>query len=347
MDPAQPPAPILARHSGPALRKRGRPVSRRSLLATASTLPLAAPAIGRAPPGLQQVSLLLDWKPMPTYAGLFLAREWGLFAQRGLQVALFEGRGAVVSTQMVARSSEYWIGVSSGVASAIARSQGLPVKSLSMLYRKTPSVIFSLAERGIVVPTDLYGKRIGLVPGSVTVEEFRAFVAVQNLDPSRIATVSVDPTAAPLEAGQVDALIDYEENLPSELRADGRQISVLRLADAGVQLYSLNIIAREDAWTSPDKRSIATRVVEAVQEAYSRLQSAPAVAIAGFAPLYPTFSRPYLSQALAVVVRQLGQQPLGQQTREGWQATIEQLARLGLLKRPVTPDEVAGDLPPS
>ena len=207
-------------------------------------------------------------------------------------------------------------------------------------------MIFSRAERGIVVPTDLYGRRIGLVPGSVTVEEFRALVAVQNLDPARIATVSVDPTAAPLFDGQVDALIDYEENLPSALRADGRQISVLRLADAGVQLYSFNIIAREAAWTSPDKRSIATRVAEAVQEAYSRLQYTPAAAIAAFAPLYPDFSRAYLSQAMAVIVRQLGRQPLGQQTREGWQATIDQLGRLGLLSRPVTPDEVAGDLPP-
>jgi ABC-type nitrate/sulfonate/bicarbonate transport system substrate-binding protein len=324
-----------------------RLVARRALLVTAAALPLAAPAIGRAQPGLQQVNLLLDWKPMPTYAGFFLAREWGLFAQRGLQVALFEGRGAVISTQMVANSSEYWIGVSSGVASAIARSQGLPIKSLSVLYRNTPSVIFSRADRGIVVPTDLYGRRIGLVPGSVTVEEFRAFVAVQNLDAARITTVSVEPTAAPLENGQVDALIDYEENLPSELRADGQQISVLRLADAGVQLYSFNIIAREEAWASPDRRSIATRVVEAVQEAYTRLQVTPAAAIATFAPLYPAFSQPYLSQAMAVIVRQLGRQPLGQQTRTGWQATIDQLSGLGLLGRPVTPDEVAGDLLPS
>lgn len=324
-----------------------RPVSRRALLAAATAIPLAAPAIVRGQSGLQPVSLLLDWKPMPTYAGFFLAREWGLFAQRGLQVALYEGRGAVVSTQIVAESAEYWIGVSSGVASAIGRSQGLPIKSLSVLYRKTPSVIFSRAERGIVVPTDLHGKRVGLVPGSVTIEEFAGFMAAQHLDRSRITTVAVDWTAAPLLDGRVDALIDYEENLPSELRADGQQIAILRLADAGVQLYSLNIIAREEAWELAEKRSIATRVVEAVQEAYSRLQFAPAAAIASFAPLYPAFPRPYLSQAMSVIVRQLGQQPLGQQTRQGWQATIQQLAQLGLLQRPVTPDEVAGDLPPS
>ena len=347
MEPAQPPIPTLGAGAGSARRGNRRPVSRRTLIAGAAALPVAGPAIGHAQGGLQSVDLLLDWKPTPTYAGFFLAREWGLFAQRGLQVRLLEGRGAVVSARMVAHSSEYWLGVSSGVASAIGRSQGLPIKSLSVLYRRTPSVIFSRAERGVVVPTDLYGRRIGLVTGSVTVEEFRAFVAVQNLDPARIATVPVEPTAAPLLDGQVDALVDYEENLPSELRADGRQISVLRLADAGVQLYSLNIIAREEAWLSPDRRSIATRVVEEVQEACSRLQFTQAAAIAAFAPLYPALSRPYLSQAMSVVVRQLGQQPLGQQTREGWRATIEQLTRLGLLSRPVTPDEVAGDLPPA
>ena len=43
---------------------------------------------------------------------------------------------------------------------------------------------------------------------------------------------------------------------------------------------------------------------------------------------------------MSPIVRQLGPQPLGQQTREGWQATIDHLGSLGLLQRPVTVDEV-------
>ena len=49
--------------------------SRRSLLATAAAAPLA-PAVIRAQ-SLQHVDLLIDWKPAPTYAGFYIARETG------------------------------------------------------------------------------------------------------------------------------------------------------------------------------------------------------------------------------------------------------------------------------
>ena len=75
-----------------------------------------------------------------------------------------------------------WIGTSSGAATAIGRARGLPVKSLSVLYRNTPSVIFSRADAPIRTPTDLYGKRIGLVPGSVTVDEYRGLLAVRHME---------------------------------------------------------------------------------------------------------------------------------------------------------------------
>jgi ABC-type nitrate/sulfonate/bicarbonate transport system substrate-binding protein len=317
---------------------------RRALLAGALAAPLTAPAIGRAQP-LRRVDLLLDWKAMPTYCGFYLASEWGLFAGRGLDVAIHEGSGAVVSAAIVAQSSEYWIGSSSGAATAISRSRGLALKSLTVLYHATPSVIFSRAETGIVVPTDLYGKRLGLVPGSTTVDEFRALLAVQHLDPSRITVVDVEAaTSVPLYDGRVDALIDYAEMLPAELQSAGRQISILGLAACGVRLYSLNVIAKESMWVSPEGRDTATRLVEAVLEAYSRVQAGPAVAVSAFTRIFRTFEQPYMSQAMAAVVRQLGRQPLGQQTRLGWQATLDQLGTLGLLHRPVTVDEVAGDL---
>jgi ABC-type nitrate/sulfonate/bicarbonate transport system substrate-binding protein len=325
-------------------RKMKHGLPRRVLLASALATPLVTPALLRAQP-LKKIDLLLDWKPMPTYAGFYLAREWGLFAGQGLDVTIHEGHGAIVSAEIVSQSPEYWIGSSSGVATAVGCSRGLALKSLSVLYRNTPSVIFSRAETGIVVPADLYGKRIGLVPGSTTVEEFRALLAVQRLDPARITIVSVDWTSAPLYDGQVDALIDYEEMLPAELQAAGRQISILRLADCGVRLYSLNVIAKAQAWASPEGRDAATRLVEAVQQAYGRVQSGPAEAAAAFSRLFPSFDRPYVSQAMAVIVRELGRQPLGQQTRVGWQATIDQLNRLGLLARPVTVNEIAGDIP--
>lgn len=313
------------------------PLLRRALLTGA----LASPTIVRAQPPRQSVDLLLDWKAMPTYAGFYLARELGLFAKRGLEVAIRESRGATVATEMVGGSQEYWIGTSSGAATAIGRSFGLPVKSLAVLYRNTPSVIFSRPDAPIRKPTDLYGKRIGLVPGSVTVEEYRGLLEAQHLDRARIAEVAVDWTARPLYDGRVDALIDYEEMLPAELMAEGKPVEIVRLADNGVKVYSLNLIVHERAWQQPRRRDVARRLLEAVLEAYGSLTQSPAEAANIFSRLFPAFERRYVAAAIGIVVRELGSPPIGQQTSQGWQATIDHLGRLSLLHRPVTVEEVA------
>jgi NMT1/THI5 like len=77
-------------------------LSRRSLLANAAAVPLA-PALGRAQT-LQHVDLLIDWKPAPTYAGFYIARETGAFERRGLDVRIVEGHGASVAAEMVGTS---------------------------------------------------------------------------------------------------------------------------------------------------------------------------------------------------------------------------------------------------
>ena len=61
-------------------------LSRRSLLATAAALPLTS-AVMRAQTR-QHVDLLIDWKPAPTYAGFYIARETGAFERRSSLGAL-------------------------------------------------------------------------------------------------------------------------------------------------------------------------------------------------------------------------------------------------------------------
>jgi len=198
-------------------------LSRRSLLATAAAAPLA-PALARAQ-SLQHVDLLIDWKPAPTYAGFFIARETGAFERRGLDVRIVEGRGASVAAEMVGVGKEYWISSSSAAATAIGRSKGLPIRSLAVYYRRTPTVLYSRAEDRIDAPRDLVGKRVGLVPGSVTVDEFRALLAANRIDRSKIKEVAVEWDSKALLDGKVDALIDYEEIAPAELIAEGRKIA--------------------------------------------------------------------------------------------------------------------------
>jgi ABC-type nitrate/sulfonate/bicarbonate transport system substrate-binding protein len=290
---------------------------------------------------LEHVDVVLDWKALPTYAGFFLAKELGAFDRRGLDVTFTEVQGATTAAEMVGEGKKFWIGSSSGAATVIGRAKGLPIKSLAVYYHKSPSVIYTRAEDRIALPRDLYGKKVGLVKGSITNEEFQAMLELNHLDASKITLVTVDWDPWALLEKKVDALIDYEEMTPAELFAEGRRLLLLRLSDFGLRTYSLNLIVNDAAWASPEKRAMAQKIVEAVQEGYSLVNERPADAAARFSTLFPRLAPRYVDRSMAEVSQLLNPPPIGGQTRAGWEETIKTLSSLGLLARPVTADEVA------
>ena len=312
-------------------------LARRSLLLTA----LAAPAVARAQPLLEKVEILLDWRALPTYAGFFLAREMGAFERRGLAVGFAETQGAIASTEAIGEGRTHWIGTSSGAATAIGRSRGQPIRSLAVYYQKTPTVVYSRTEDRIAHPRDLAGKMVGVVPGSITGEELRALFLANRIDPGSVKRSTVDWNANALIDRKVDALVDYEEMAPSEMIAEGRRITMIRLADFGVRLYGLNLVVNDAAWADPARRAIAGRIVDAVQEGYDMVKEHAADAATQFARLFPRLAPRYVDRSMVTVARQLSGPPTGVQTRAGWEATLQTLEQLKLLAKPVTVDEVA------
>jgi ABC-type nitrate/sulfonate/bicarbonate transport system substrate-binding protein len=312
-----------------------------ALLLALALVPRVPDASAQTPPPLQHVDILLDWKPMPTYAGFFIAKELGAFERRGLDVSFGEVQGATPAAQAVGEGKTYWIGSSSGAATAIGRSRGAPIRSLAVYYHRTPSAIFTRAEDRIAHPRDLYGKKVGLVKGSITNEEFRALAGLNRLDRSKITEMMVDWDPWALLEKKVDALIDYEEMTPAELLAEGRRILVMRLSDFGVRMYSLNLIVNDQAWADPAKRAIAQKIVEAVQEGYSMVAERPGDAAAQYSRIFPRPAPRFVERSMASVAQQLLPLPVGTQTRAGWEETIKLLSSLDLLAKPVTVDEVA------
>jgi ABC-type nitrate/sulfonate/bicarbonate transport system substrate-binding protein len=315
-------------------------LGRRTFLRSGFAAPALAPGLGRAQ-SIENVDLLLDWKAAPIYAGFYIAREIGAFRKRGVDVRLVEGHGATAAAAEIGKGTDYWIGSSSGTATAIGRAKGQAVRSLAVYYRRTPTVIYARAGDHIDAPRDLLGKKIGVVPGSVTIDEFRALLVANRLDRTRITEVEVDRSGKALLDHRVDALIDYEEINPAELIAAGEKISIMRLADFGVRLYSLNLGVNDDAWAAPGRKAVARKIAEALQESFGLVRDRPRDAAAIFKRLFPDVAPRYADQSMVTVGRQLGTLQIGLQTRVGWEDTLKILTTLGLLARPVGPEEVA------
>lgn len=291
--------------------------------------------------GLTSVRILIDWKAEPTYAGFYIAKEKGFFKKHGLDVEIVEGSGATTSAQVIGSTDEYLMGSCSGAATAIARSREVPIKSLAVLYPSIPTVLYSRGDSPINVPADMIGRKIGLISGSISVDEYRGVLAANNLTSDQIEEVSVGWDVAPLLAGQVDGLMNYEELTPVELRLQGHDIAVMRFRDHGVQAYSLNLIASEESLER--NRELIEKATRAIIEGYVYLRENPGDAVEVFSALRPEKSKGYIEQSIPIVSGLLGEGIVGEQSIEGWETTLETLSSLGLLDSPVSLSSVIAE----
>jgi ABC-type nitrate/sulfonate/bicarbonate transport system substrate-binding protein len=287
---------------------------------------------------LRHVKLLIDWKAEPTYAGFYVAKARGFYRNRGLDVEIIEGNGANTSAQIIGSGKEYFVGSCSGEATAIARSKGVPIRSVAVYYPNVPTVIYSRSDTPILKPADMIGKRIGLIDGSISVDEYRGIITANHIDRSKIHEVGVGFDAAPLLSKKVDGLMNYEELTPVELRLQGFQIEVMRFADYGLNAYSLNLIVNDDSLR--ENGDIVRAIVDASSEGYAFLRQDPKTASAIFVHLFPERNPNYIQQSINTVARLLGTGPVGAQTRGGWEETIAALNRLGLLDHKIAVDDV-------
>ena len=112
----------------------------------------------------EAVTLRLKWLNQAQFAGFYVAREKGFYKAEGLDVNIQPGGPDFPAVQMVTGGSEQF-GVTGADQILIARSKGVPVVALAVIYRRNPFVLFSLAKSGIKTPKDYVGKNVGVKIG--------------------------------------------------------------------------------------------------------------------------------------------------------------------------------------
>lgn len=297
---------------------------------------------GSNPP--RTLKILLDWKAEPTYAGFFIAREKGYFdelKEQGFNIEIVEGSGATTAAQVMGSSDNYVVASCSGEATAIAVSKGIPVRSLAVLYPNVPTVIYSRKDTPIREPKDMIGKRIGLIDGSITVDEYRGVVNANGIDRSKIEEIHVGWDVAPLLTKKVDGLMNYEELTPVELKLQGHEVVVMRFADHGLKAYSLNLITNPR--TLARDRDKIEKIVAGVIKGYEFIKDNPEEAAQIFSRLYPEKNKDYVRESMKIVARAVGDGPVGQQTPAGWNDTIKTLSQLGLIQTNVVLSDVVAE----
>jgi NitT/TauT family transport system substrate-binding protein len=198
------------------------------------------------------VPFALDWKFEGPSAPYFHALDAGYFADAGMTVSISEGAGSLDAIPKVATGA-FPIGFAdiNSLMRFLDQNPGAPVTAVMMVYDKPPFAIVGRTSLGVTEPADLEGKILGAPPPDGAWAQFPIFAAETGID---VAAITVEPVGFPtrepmLAEGNVAAITGFSFSSTLNLKRLGvpdDDISVLLMADYGVDLYGNAIIVNTD-----------------------------------------------------------------------------------------------------
>lgn len=193
---------------------------------------------------LTRLRLPMGYIPNVQFAPFYVAIEKGYFRQEGIEIEFdysFETDGVAL-----VGANQLPFAVVSGEQVLLARAQGLPVVYVAAWYQQFPISVVAKAAQRIRVPADLRGKKIGL-PGlfGATYVGLSALLYSAGLKETDVSLDAIGfNQVEALVSDQEQAVVGYSINEPIQLRAQGIEITELRVADY-VNLASNGIITNE------------------------------------------------------------------------------------------------------
>ncbi|ALI54116.1 ABC transporter substrate-binding protein [Celeribacter marinus] len=216
-------------------------------LLTAAVTAISAPVFAQT-----EMPFALDWKFEGPAAPYFHALDAGYFADAGMNVTISEGAGSLDAIPKVATGA-FPIGFAdiNSLMRFLDQNPGAPVTAVMMIYDKPPFAIVGRPSLGVTTPADLEGKILGAPPPDGAWAQFPIFAAETGIDTQAITVEPVGfPTREPMLAdGNVAAITGFSFSSTLNLKRLGvpaDDISVLLMADYGVDLYGNAIIVNTD-----------------------------------------------------------------------------------------------------
>ena len=296
---------------------------------------LQAPNTGDPQQALTRIRLPMGYIPNVQFAPFYVAIEKGYYRDAGIEIEFdysFETDGVAL-----VGSNELQFAVVSGEQVLLARAQGLPVVYVTAWWQDYPVGVAALAEEGIRSPEDLAGKQIGLPgPFGASYIGLRALLDEAGLQESDVTLDSIGfNQVEALVAGQDQAAVIYVNNEPIQLRAQGYEVDVIRVADY-VKLASNGLITNEK--TIAEHPELVRRMVQATLHGVAVSLSDPEEAYEICKKYVENLAQADESvqkQILAASMDFWRTEELGLSDPQAWENMQDVLLKMGLLAQPL------------
>ncbi|MEW5718211.1 MAG: ABC transporter substrate-binding protein [Chloroflexota bacterium] len=240
----------------------------------------ASPKTAPPPSSLTEVSVVMGYIPNVQFAPWYVAESKGYFAEAGLKVKFNWGFEVDGIKLVGANQSDF--AMLGGEQVIQARAQNIPLVYIANYYNGFPIVVVSFKDKKIVKPQDLAGKKVGL-PGffGATYTGWRALLYEANLKESDVKAQDIGfAQVAALTQGIVDAVAGYANNEPVQLRLQGKEINVIRVADYS-RLVGIGLVTSEKMIAEKPQvvRGLVTALLRGVQYSIDKPEDALAITL--------------------------------------------------------------------
>lgn len=191
-------------------------------------------------------AVILAVSPQPVSAPVYVAYEKGFFTEEGLQVGLQSCNSGRDALNAVIEGQAHF-GTVSDTPIMIAGLKGEKIYVLATVAESDKYMkIITRKDRGISIPADLKGKKIGVSSGTSGEFFLHVFLTLNHLAPQDVQAVTIRPEdmVDALATGEVDAVstwVPYATILQKKLGDNA-----LIIFDSGVYDMTWNITATQD-----------------------------------------------------------------------------------------------------
>lgn len=236
---------------------------------------LGAVLVGGSAGAAEDVTIVLNWVAGGDHAPIYWAEDQGLYAERGIDLTIEEGRGSAASVQKVgAGAAEF--GIADMATALQGRGAGADVVGVMAIYANNPYGLYWKKSSGIEDVQDLQGKKIGNPPFDAARQMWPAIADAVGLPADSVEWVNIKPDAKiqSLKADVIDATTSFYNIHYIFERVFGDDMGFVALRDIGFNPYGNSIIVNGDYLEGNPE--VVRNFVEVTQNAYATCLDDPA-----------------------------------------------------------------------
>lgn len=248
----------------------------------------SGPVVEGSPTAPVELSIGLTYIPNVQFSPFYVARDRGLFADRGLDVTLRHHGAQEDSFGALLAGKEDMV-FASGDEAVVASASGTTITTFCTGFQQFPGVLLTAADSGIASVEDLAGRTIGM-PGHYGSSYYTVLAALHlaGLDADDVKLQDIGYTqVTALTAGRVDVVVGYSNNETVQFAAAGFDV-----VEIAVQDPNMPTLVGPGLTTLPGKFTdeVLSFVKESLLEAERLIVADPEVAIEATRAEVPTLS---------------------------------------------------------